>query len=304
MVTLRGRARHSLRRQIAEATLGARAERKAPLALGRVRTERGACSSQFGLLRRRKSPLLGTRARSACEALVLGSHSGKALAMLRAGLFLGFAVLYGCGSTDASPSSSSAGSSAGGSTAAAGATQGGSAGTLSSAGASSGGSSSGGGAAGAANAGGTGAGGTGSVGCNTLANSAPVVHEMVIKGDPPAPAGGTITDGTYYETSYVVYTSSSSEMPSTTAHQLTAQISGSTFQAVFLDETNTEQRLTLQLMPNGTMLSEHQTCRTNTKFMMNDFNLLGYDATPTTFTIHQLQDPLSLDYVVYTLTKQ
>jgi hypothetical protein len=93
-------------------------------------------------------------------------------------------------------------------------------------------------------------------------------------------------------------------MPSTTAHQLTAQISGSTFQAVFLDETNTEQRLTLQLMPNGTMLSEHQTCRTNTKFMMNDFNLLGYDATPTTFTIHQLQDPLSLDYVVYTLTKQ
>jgi hypothetical protein len=93
-------------------------------------------------------------------------------------------------------------------------------------------------------------------------------------------------------------------MPSTTTHQFTAQISGSTLQAVFLDETNTLQRLTLELKPNGTMLSEHQTCRTNTKFMMNDFNLLGYDATPTTFTIHELQYPTSSDYVVYTMTKQ
>lgn len=223
--------------------------------------------------------------------------------MLRAGLFLGLTVLCACGSTDASPSPSSAG----GNSAAGGATQGGAAGTLNAAGASSGGAaagsaSGGSSAAGAANTGGAGTGG--SAVCNTFANSAPVVQETVIKGDPPAPVGGTIAGGTYYETSYVVYTSSSSEMPSATKHQFTAQISGSTLQAVFLDETDTEQRLTLELRPNGTMLSEHQTCRTNSKFMMNDFNLLGYDATPTTFTIHELRDPTSLDYVVYTLTKQ
>jgi len=225
--------------------------------------------------------------------------------MLRAGLLLGLTVLCACGSTDGGPSSSSGGSAAGGASAAAGATQGGAAGTANGSGGAAAGSANGGsGTAGATNAGGAGAAGTGSMGCNTFANSAPVVHEIVIKGDPPAPVGGTITDGTYYETSYVVYTSSNSEMPSTTKHQFTAQISGSTLQAVFLDETNTEQRLTLELMPNGTMLSEHQTCRTNTKFMISDFNVLGYDATPSTFTIHELRDPTTLDYVVYTMTKQ
>ena len=230
--------------------------------------------------------------------------------MLRASLGLGFAVICGCGSTEHPTSSpGSAGSSAGTVGTAAGATQGGSAAAANTGGAVSGGGVAGsvnGGSSGgaAASEGGTGEGGADNGACNTLVNSAPVVNEVVIKGDPPAPLGGTITDGTYYETSYIVYTQSSSQTPSATKHQLTAHISGSTFQAVFLDETNTEQRITLELLPNGTMLREHQTCRTNSKLMMNDLNVLGYDATPIALTIHLLQDSLTGDYTVYTLTKQ
>lgn len=287
-------------------------KRAGALALQRL-LRGGSGLSNSGLLRLAKSVPLRSRALAASKRLSSAIIRVRLRPVLRASLCLGLTVLCACGSTDGSPSSSNAGSSAGGINAAAGATQGGYAGIVNGAGASSGGaaagSGNGGGDAGTTNggiasAGGGSASGAGGMLCNTLINAAPVVHEMTIEDNPPAPLGGTITDGTYYETSYLVYTESPSEKPSTTTHQLTAQIKGSILQVVFVDDANTEQRVTLELRPNGTMLSEHQTCRTNTKFMMNNFDVLGYDASPTSFTIHLLQDEASGDYVVYTWTKQ
>jgi hypothetical protein len=232
--------------------------------------------------------------------------------MKRAGLILGLALLASCGSAATDSPLSSAGASGGGSAGssaqggASGANRAGSGGMSSAAGAgANAGASAGAGQAGSG--GGVAAGGaSGAVGCNALVNSAPVIQEVAMRGTAPAPVGGTITDGTYYETSYLSYTGTSTPMQSTVSHKLTAKIAGNEFQAVFQDETATEQRTTIQLGPNGTMLGEQQTCRTNTnpKFMMNQLNVLGYDATPKTLTIHLLADEYTLDYTVYTLTKQ
>jgi len=120
-------------------------------------------------------------------------------------------------------------------------------------------------------------------------------------GNTPAPVGGTITDGMYYQTAFLVYRGPPT--PTNMLHQLTIKIEGSLYQAVFRDETGTEQRATIELMPNGTALGLTQTCRTNSKFMMNLLNVEGYDATPTTFTIHGLLGRPEGD-IVQVFTKQ
>lgn len=137
--------------------------------------------------------------------------------------------------------------------------------------------------------------------CNTLVNSAPEIAETIMAGDAPAPVGGTITDGTYYETGFLVYNGPVS--PTNVSHKLTATIEGLLFQSVFRDETGAELRATIELTPSGTALGEQQTCRTNAKYMMNQLNVLGYDATPTTFTVHSLLDRPEGD-IVQVFTKQ
>ena len=138
--------------------------------------------------------------------------------------------------------------------------------------------------------------------CNTLVNSAPEIAETIMPGDAPAPVGGVITDGTYYETAYLVYNPPSSG-PTNILHQLTVTIEGTLFQAVFRDETGADLRATIELTPSGTELGEQQTCRTNARYMMNQLNVLGYDATPTTLTIHALLDRPEGD-IVQVFTKQ
>ena len=124
-----------------------------------------------------------------------------------------------------------------------------------------------------------------------------------MKGMPPTPVGGMIADGIYYETSYLVYGGSTDARPTNMTHQLTAKIQRSIFQAVWQNDTEGEQRITILLTPNGTMLGEQQTCRTNAQPMVVPLNVLGYDATESALTIHLLEDKIG-NYVVYTLTKQ
>src|SRR5580704_15253687 len=42
--------------------------------------------------------------------------------------------------------------------------------------------------------------------CNTLVDSAPAITVEQVAGEPPAPQGGTIVDGTYALTAAVIYT--------------------------------------------------------------------------------------------------
>src|SRR5262245_47075893 len=51
-----------------------------------------------------------------------------------------------------------------------------------------------------------GSGGTGSGGCGTLVNGGPTVQGSRVAEPPPPPTGGSITSGTYFLTSYTVYT--------------------------------------------------------------------------------------------------
>jgi len=209
-------------------------------------------------------------------------------------------MLSACGSDGASGTPSGGGA-ASGSTASGGAAGVGHAG--------SGGTTSAGGALASAGANAAGADSTGNAGanaagasCNTLVNSAPEIAETVMAGDAPAPVGGMITDGTYYETAYLVYDPPSSS-PTNILHQATITIEGSRYQAVSRDETGAEVRATIELTPSGSALDMQQTCRTNARYMMNQLNVLGYDATPTTFTIHNLLDRPEGD-VVQVFTKQ
>lgn len=220
--------------------------------------------------------------------------------MLRGGWFLGLVLLSACSSDGVSGTPSGAGSSSGGASggaASAGASGAGRAGSS--------GTTNVGGALGSAGADSTGSAGANAAGasCNTLVNSAPVIEETVMPGDPPAPVGGTIVDGTYYETAYLVYNPPSSRPTTNPLHQLTVTIEDSLFQVVYRDETGAELRATIELTPNGTALGEQQTCRTNAKYMMNQLNVLGYDATPTTFTSHAILDLPEGD-VVQVFTKQ
>ena len=218
--------------------------------------------------------------------------------MLRAGWMLGLGLLFACGSNSASETPSGGGASSGG--AGGSATLGGASGAAR---AGSSGTTSAGGDVGSAGADAAGSAGTNAAGasCNTLVNSAPEIIETAMAGDAPAPVGGTITDGTYYQTAVLVYNPPSSSANS--SHKLTAKIEGSLLQEVFRDETGAELRTTIELMPSGTALGEQQTCRTNARYMMNQLNVLGYDATPTTFAIHALLDRPEGD-IVQVFTKQ
>jgi hypothetical protein len=217
--------------------------------------------------------------------------------MLRGGLILGLTLMSACSSDGASRTMNGGGDASGGtsgSTALAGASGAGRAGST---------AAGVGGAVGNAGADSAGSAGANSAGasCNTLLNSAPEIAETPMTGDAPTPVGGTITDGTYYQTAFLVYNPPTN--PTNTLHKLTVKIEGLLFQAVFRDETGAELRTTIELAPSGTALGEQQTCRTNARYMMNMVNVLGYDATPTTFTIHGLLNQPEGD-TVQVFTKQ
>jgi len=210
--------------------------------------------------------------------------------------------LMGCGSTEAH--SGASGSDAGASgVSGSGA---GASGASGSSGGASGASGSGAGVSGASGSSGgsAGASGSGAGSCNALVNIARPVQDEFSADLAPAPTGGTIADGTYVETSFLNYEADTNSPPAGTTHKLTATISGTTFQGVYLDAQSVEQRITLQLVTNGTMLEEHVSCRTDSLSQTGQLNTLGYDATPSTFKIHLLQDTDTNVVPVQTLTKQ
>lgn len=82
---------------------------------------------------------------------------------------------------------------------------------------------------GGAGMGGAGQGQGGGAACGTVADTASPVPETQRTGSPPAPMGGTLTDGTYHLTAWNVYppATADSEM-----HSTTLRISLGTFEVV------------------------------------------------------------------------
>jgi hypothetical protein len=133
--------------------------------------------------------------------------------------------------------------------------------------------------------------------CNTIANTAPVVDITQIAADPPTPLGGTIADGTYWETSLDIYTGPAGPAGMTGTSQTTALIQGTTVQLVS-DGQPTRRTVTLTTADAG--FTSVDSCP------YAQMSQGSYTATPTTLTIFLPggTDDAGARTVVETLTKQ
>jgi hypothetical protein len=133
--------------------------------------------------------------------------------------------------------------------------------------------------------------------CNALGNAAPPVTIQQVASAPPAPAGGTVADGTYFMTDVSIYTGSNGPSgPSGTA-QTTIQVSGSTIQVVSSGQPMTR---TVMLATSGSTFTSTDTCPDAT------VTHGSYSATATTFLIFLdgVTDDAGARTVVETFTKQ
>jgi hypothetical protein len=133
--------------------------------------------------------------------------------------------------------------------------------------------------------------------CNTIANDAPVVDVTQVAADPPPPQGGTIADGTYWQTSLAIYTGPNGPTGTSGTSQMTAQIQGEIVQIASADQPT---RRTVTLMTSDAGFTSTDTCPTPQ-------TAEGYyTATPTTLMIFLAggTDDAGARTVVETLTKQ
>jgi hypothetical protein len=133
--------------------------------------------------------------------------------------------------------------------------------------------------------------------CNAIANDAPVVDVTQVAADPPVPQGGTIVDGTYWQTALAIYTGPSGPAGASGTSQMTAQIQGETVQIV---SNGQPARRTVTLMTSDAGFTSVDTCPTPQTAEGQ------YTATPTTLTIFLAggADDAGPRTVVETLTKQ
>jgi hypothetical protein len=115
--------------------------------------------------------------------------------------------------------------------------------------------------------------------CNDLVNTAPVIVGQKVAMDLPVPSGGTMADGTYYETSFTLYTGPGGETGPEKEHQLTVVLAGRTAQVVQLYE-GVQRRFTLSIENSGTM--------TNWTILCPRAGLIpyGYDANATRIVMY------------------
>ncbi len=133
--------------------------------------------------------------------------------------------------------------------------------------------------------------------CNSVANDAPVVDIVQIAADPPAPQGGTIVDGTYWQTAVSIYTGPRGPAGGTGTSQMTALIQGETVQLV---NTGQPERRTVTLTTSDASFTSLDTCPDS------QTEQGGYTATTTALTIFLPggTDDAGPRTVVETLTKQ
>jgi hypothetical protein len=134
--------------------------------------------------------------------------------------------------------------------------------------------------------------------CNTIANGAPVVDVTQIAADPPAPQGGVIVDGTYWETSLDIYTGPSGPAGVSGTSQTTALIQGESVQLV---NSGPPTRRTIMLTTTADAgFTSVDTCPDV------QTSQGAYTATPTTLVIFLPggTDDAGARTVVETLTKQ
>jgi hypothetical protein len=139
-----------------------------------------------------------------------------------------------------------------------------------------------------------GAGGTSGLGgaagaCNTLVNAAPPVVQTRVAEAAPAPAGGTIVDGTYFLTSAIYYTGpggltrTDANTPKAVLVISNAACGTATVQDVSSDPAlgYPDSHETVTFKPSGTQVSVFGVCPPSGNSGLS----IGYTATPTTFAL-------------------
>jgi hypothetical protein len=133
--------------------------------------------------------------------------------------------------------------------------------------------------------------------CNDLANAAPAITIQQVVGDPPAPQGGAIADGTYWLTAATIYTGEGDAPGPGGAGQTTIRITGSTMDVA---ASGTPPTRTLTLTTSGTSITAADTCPDT------DTSQATYSATATAlvFILPGGTDDAGTRTVVETYTKQ
>lgn len=110
--------------------------------------------------------------------------------------------------------------------------------------------------------------------CNAVVNGASVVGETAGVGAKPAPAGGTVADGTYYLTKHDVFPPGN---PDNNTRKRTWVFAGNTFRTHDNDTGQTEKQLTGTYTTSGTNITFTVTCP------MSATVTIPYTATATTY---------------------
>ena len=99
--------------------------------------------------------------------------------------------------------------------------------------------------------------------CNTLQNTAPVVHIDLAPGTAPKPTGGTVPDGTYYVTKYDVYGApGTGDAGATTAntYQGASVVKSGMYNVVNATNGAVSQASSGTISESGTQIMLEQTC--------------------------------------------
>lgn len=127
--------------------------------------------------------------------------------------------------------------------------------------------------------------------CHALANGASESTIETVKGTAPAPTGGTIADGTYFQTKFVIYDpSSNASPPEPGGLKSTLRITGKTMDLV-LDLGDGENKTFIETFTaTGTTLDRVLTCPKTGKDLDAVYSVAGselviYETDPNTKTV-------------------
>jgi hypothetical protein len=125
--------------------------------------------------------------------------------------------------------------------------------------------------------------------CNAVVNGAPESTSSSVKAAAPAPTGGTIADGTYFQTEFNVYDpSSNASAPSPSGLKVTLVIKGNLMESVQELPDGSVDRFAETFLTSGTALNRTLTCPKSAPDLAAVYSVSG-----NTLTIYET-DPASM----------
>ena len=97
--------------------------------------------------------------------------------------------------------------------------------------------------------------------CNNLTNTATEANQSTVKGNAPAATGGTIADGTYFLSEFILYDpTGTDEAPSPSGLNVTMSIKGTAMDSIQTLPDSSSQTFAETFVTNGTKLQRTLSC--------------------------------------------